>query len=242
MSATFLAGAAQVAPAYLDLDGSLAIAEKWIAEAGSRGVKLLVFPETWLPGYPFWLDDSPNMGLWDHGPTKAVFCRLFENSVEVPSPATDRLGAAARAAGMNVVMGINERDGNTLYNTILYISDQGKLLGKHRKLIPTYTERLVWGRGDGSTLTVVDTSVGRVGGLVCWEHWMPLARQAMHDQRELVHVAQWPTVKDMLLIASRSYAFEGRCYVIACGTVLGREHVPDDLDLLNDLEGDGPWM
>ncbi|NDJ74861.1 MAG: carbon-nitrogen hydrolase family protein [Chloroflexi bacterium] len=242
MSETFLAAAAQVAPAYLDLDQSLAIAETWIQQAGARGVKLLVFPETWLPGYPFWLDDSPNMGLWDYAPTKAVFRRLFENSVEVPSPAIARLSTAARTAGVNVVMGINEREGGTLYNTIVYISDQGTVLGKHRKLIPTYTERLVWGRGDGSTLTVVDTAVGRVGGLVCWEHWMPLARQAMHDQRELVHVAQWPTVKEMLLIASRAYAFEGRCYVIACGTVLGREHLPDDLELLNALEGDGPWM
>lgn len=242
MSDTFLAGAAQVAPAYLDLDGSLAIAEHWIADAGARGVKLLVFPETWLPGYPFWLDESPQMGLWDHAPTKAVFRRLFENSVAVPSPATARLGAAARAAGVNVVMGVNECDGGTLYNTIVYISERGDLLGKHRKLIPTYTERMVWGRGDGRTLTVVDTPVGRVGGLVCWEHWMPLARQAMHDQRELVHAAQWPTVKEMLLIASRAYAFEGRCYVIACGTVLRREHLPDDLDLLNTLAGDGPWM
>ncbi|RME46786.1 MAG: carbon-nitrogen hydrolase family protein, partial [Chloroflexi bacterium] len=129
--------AAQVAPAYLDLDASLAIAERWITEAGRQGVRLLVFPEAWLPGYPFWLDVSPEMGLWDHAPTKAVFRRLFENSVEVPSPVTERLGRAARAASLNLVMGVNERDGGTLYNTILYFSESGELLGKHRKLIPT---------------------------------------------------------------------------------------------------------
>jgi predicted amidohydrolase len=101
---------------------------------------------------------------------------------------------------------------------------------------------MIWGRGDGSTLTVVDTSIGRVGGLVCWEHWMPLARQAMHQQRELVHVAQWPTVKEMLLMASRTYAFEGRCYVVAVGTPLHRHHLPSGLRLLDDLEGNGPFM
>ncbi len=234
--------AAQVAPAYLDLEASLATADRWIAEAGKQGVQLLVFPETWLPGYPFWLDVSPEMGLWDYAPTKAVFRRLFENSVDVPGPVTERLGKAARRAGLNLVMGINERDGGTLYNTILYFSEDGELLGKHRKLIPTYTERLVWGRGDGSTLTVVDTPVGRVGGLVCWEHWMPLARQAMHDQRETFHAALWPTVREILLVASRAYAFEGRCFVVAAGSVLRREHLPTGLALLDSLEGDGPWM
>ena len=234
--------AAQVAPAYLDLEASLSIAATWIVEAGKQGVQRLVFPETWLPGYPFWLDVSPEMGLWDHAPTKAVFRRLFENSVDVPGPVIARLGKAARAANLNLVMGINEHDGGTLYNTILYFSDGGELLGKHRKLIPTYTERLVWGRGDGSSLGVVDTSVGRVGGLVCWEHWMPLARQAMHDQREIIHAALWPTVKEILLVASRSYAFEGRCFVVAAGSVLRREHLPVGLVLLDELEGDGPWM
>lgn len=234
--------AAQVAPAYLNLEASLSVAETWIADAGKQGVQLLVFPETWLPGYPIWLDVSPEMGLWDHAPTKAVFRRLFENSVDVPGPVITRLGKAARAANLNLVMGINERDGGTLYNTILYFSDSGELLDKHRKLIPTYTERLVWGRGDGSTLSVVDTSVGRVGGLVCWEHWMPLARQAMHDQREIIHAALWPTVKEILLVASRSYAFEGRCFVVAAGSVLRREHLPAGLVLLDELEGDGPWL
>lgn len=242
MQDKFIAGIAQVAPAYLDLDRSLEIAEQWIKKAHKQGVRLLVFPETWLPGYPFWLDESPNMGLWDHAPTKKVFRRLFENSVEVPSAATARLGAACQEAQMNLIIGVNERDHGTLYNSILYFSETGVLLGKHRKLVPTYTERLVWGRGYGDILNVYDTPVGRMGGLVCWEHWMPLARQAMHEQQELVHAAVWPTVKEMMIVASRTYAFEGRTYVLAAGTVLGREHLPAGLRLLDELEGDGPWM
>ena len=151
MKEKHIIAAAQVAPAFLDLEGSLEIAERWITDAGRQGVDLLVFPETWLPGYPFWLDVSPEMGIWDHPPTKSVFRRLFENSVEIPSAATQRLGAAAAEAGLTLVMGLNERDRHTLYNTMLYISDEGEILGKHRKLVPTYTERMIWGRGMGKS-------------------------------------------------------------------------------------------
>jgi predicted amidohydrolase len=233
--------AAQLAPAYLDLEGCLQKAEHWIAEAGKQGVHLLVFPETWLPGYPVWIDTAPEAARWDYPPVKAVFRRLFENSPEIPSPATDRLCAAARQAGLTVIMGLNEREGGTLYNSMLYISGNGEILGKHRKLIPTYTERMIWGRGDGRTLTVVETPLGKVGGLVCWEHWMPLARQAMHEKREVVHAAMWPTVSDIHLVASRSYAFEGRCFVVAVGTPLRRGDLPAGFSLLDQMEGD-QWM
>jgi predicted amidohydrolase len=242
MTKKFLAAAAQVAPAFLDLEGCLDIACKWIEKAGEDGVRVLVFPETWLPGYPVWLDYSPQAALWDHSPAKEVFGRLMENSPTMNSPVLQLLCAAAAQAGLNLVMGINERDGNTLYNTMVYISEKGQILGKHRKLIPTYTERLVWGRGDGSTLTVVDTSCGRLGGLVCWEHWMPLARQAMHDKHELLHAAVWPAVKELHQLASRSYAFEGRCFVIAAGSILDRSHLPGDLSLLNEMPGESPWL
>jgi predicted amidohydrolase len=171
-----------------------------------------------------------------------MFRRLFENSPTIPSPATEQLGLAAAEARVTVVMGLNERDGNTLYNTMLYIAEDGRLLGRHRKLVPTYTERLVWGRGNGSTLTVVDIPAGRLGGLVCWEHWMPLARQAMHQKNETLHAAVWPSVNEIHLLASRSYAFEGRCFVLAAGSVLRREHLPSGLELLDDLPGDGPWL
>ena len=242
MTEPFLVAAAQVAPAFLDLEGCLEIACKWIAEAGKKGVRVLVFPETWLPGYPVWVDSAPEAALWNHPPVKAIYRRLVENCPEIPSPATERLCAAAAEAGLTLVMGLQERDGKTLYNSMVYISEEGELLGLHRKLVPTYTERLLWGRGDGSTLTVVDTPVGRVGGLVCWEHWMPLARQAMHQKRESVHAAVWPSVNEVHMLASRHYAFEGRCFVVAAGSVLRREHFPKGLELLEQMPGDGPFM
>jgi predicted amidohydrolase len=218
------------------------IACEWIKKAADEGVKVLVFPETWLPGYPIWLDIVPGAALWDYRPAKEVFARLVENSPEIKSDAIAQLCTAAAEAQLNLVMGLHEVSGRTLYNSMVYISDEGEVLGLHRKLIPTYTERLVWGRGDGRTLTVVDTSIGRLGGLVCWEHWMPLARQAMHDKGELVHAAVWPSIRDAHLLASRSYAFEGRCYVVAAGSVLSREHLPKDMSLFDEIEGDGPLM
>lgn len=232
--------AIQAAPVFLDREASVAKACRLILEAGAAGAGLAVFGETWLPGYPIWLDTCPGAALWNHGPAKEIFTRLVANSVEVPGPVTEALGAAAAEAGCAVVMGINERDrgrsAGTLYNTILYFGPDGRLLGKHRKLTPTYTERLIWGRGDGSTLDVVDLPQGRVGGLVCWEHWMPLARHAMHVTGEQIHAALWPTVHDMHLVASRHYAFEGRCFVIAVGSVLRRDQVPEDLAVFH---GDG---
>lgn len=243
---THTVAAIQAAPVFLDRDASVTKACRLIAEAGANGAKLAVFGETWLPGYPIWLDVAPGAGLWDYQPAKDVFTRLVANAVEVPGPATDALGAAAANAGCAVVMGINERErgraSGTLYNSIIYLGPDGQLLGKHRKLTPTYTERLVWGSGDGSTLSVFDTPLGQVGGLVCWEHWMPLARHAMHVTGEQVHAALWPTVHDTHLVASRHYAFEGRCFVIAVGSVLRRDQVPDDLSIFDEVTPDGPLL
>jgi len=242
MTETFRVAAVQVAPAFLELPKCIEIACEWIKKAAEDGVKILVFPETWLPGYPVWLDSAPSAALWDHPPAKEVYARLVENCPQIPSAFIEQLCAAAAEANLTLVMGLHEKDGNTIYNTMLYISEVGEILGKHRKLIPTYTERLIWGRGDGSTLTVVETPVGRLGGLVCWEHWMPLARQAMHDKHELIHAAVWPSVNDLHLLASRSYAFEGRCFVVAAGSVLRREHLPTDLTLLAEMSAEGPYM
>lgn len=241
MTEKFLVAAAQVAPAFLDLQGSIRIAEKWITEAGKRGVRLLVFPETWLTGYPVWIDTAPEAAIWDNAAAKAAFRRLFENSPAVNADEIARLRRSAEQARVNVIMGMNEKDGRTLYNSMLFISEGGDILANHRKLVPTFTERMIWGRGDGSTLSVVDMSIGRVGGLVCWEHWMPLARQAMHQKNEVVHAAVWPSVHDIHQVASRSYAFEGRTFVIAAGGILGRENLPEGLPILDSLPGD-QWL
>ena len=232
MEKRYTAAAVQVAPAFLDLDGSPAIAVRQIEDAASSGARLVVFPETWLPGYPVWAD----AGIpWEDDAAKRAFARLHRNAVEVPGPATEVLSEAARANRVHVVMGMTERDARfsngTLFNSLLFISDDGTILGTHRKLVPTHSERVIWGRGDGSTLHVFDTSVGRLGGLICWEHWMPLARFAMHAKGEQVHAAVWPDVPDMHLVASRSYAFEGRCYVVCAGLTLPLDAVPDDLEI-----------
>ncbi|MBA2340742.1 MAG: carbon-nitrogen hydrolase family protein, partial [Pyrinomonadaceae bacterium] len=208
-------GIVQASPVFLNLEASLARAVEQIELAAAKGAQLVAFGETWLPGYPAWLDYCPEAALWNHEPAKEVFARLRQNSVVVPSPETEALGEAAARHGAVVVIGVNEQvtsgAGNgTLYNSLLTFDAGGKLINHHRKLIPTYTERLVWGQGDGRGLEAVDSSAGRVGGLVCWEHWMPLARQAMHTSGEHIHVAVFPTVHEMHQIASRHYAFEGR--------------------------------
>lgn len=233
-----IVGIVQYPPLFLDLAGSVEQACNHIASAGRAGVQLLVFPETWLPGYPVWLDVAPGAALWDSAPAGNIYRQLYQNSPTIDGAEVALLCRAAKSAGVMVVMGMNERSGRTLYNTILYISAEGEVIGTHRKLVPTYTERLLWGRGDGSTLNVLDTPFGAVGGLVCWEHWMPPARQALHEQNEVIHIAQWPTVKELHQIASRHYAFEGRCFVVAAGTVLQKQDLGHlDLALLNEIPG-----
>ncbi len=230
---SFVAAAIQAAPVVLDLDRSVEKAVGLIHEAGRNDARLAVFGETWLPGYPAWIFGASG---WDDPASKRAFARLQENAVEVPGPATDRLCDAAREAGVHVVMGINERDTSfsrgTIYNSLLFISDTGTILGVHRKLVPTHAERIVWGWGDGSTLHVFDTSIGRLGGLICWEHWMPLARFAMHAKGEQIHVAVWPEVPEIHHLASRHYAFEGRCYVICVGTYTTTADLPTDFELI----------
>ena len=206
-----------------------------VADAAASGVTLIAFPETFLPGYPIWLDVCRDVALWDHAPVKRVYRRMADESVVVPSETTRTLAAAARDANVTLVIGVIERVTNgagqgTLYNSILTFGPDGALLNHHRKLVPTYTERMVWGPGDGAGLRAVDTPAGKVGALVCWEHWMPLARHAMHESGEDVHVALWPTVHEMHQVASRQYAFEGRCFVLASGSVMRASALPAELE------------
>jgi len=233
--------AVQASPVYLDLSRSVEKALSLIADAARLGAKLIVFPETWLPGYPAWLDCCRDVALWDYEPTKKVFARLMENSVVVPGPVTDALAAAAREHQVVLNISAHERvrEGagrGTLYNTMLTFGSDGSLLNRHRKIMPTYTERLIWGEGDGASLKAVDTQAGRVGGLICWEHWMPLARHVLHVSGEDIHVAAWPQVKEMNLVASRHYAFEGRCFVIACGAVMKSSDLPQELEPIASLQ------
>ena len=224
----------QTSAVYMDRAGSLEKAVAGIRRAAGEGAQLVCFGETFLPGYPAWLDFCEGAALWNHAATKEVFARLRENSVRVPGPETAVLSQLAGELGVGIVIGVNERvDGErghgTLYNSLLTFGPGGTLLTHHRKLVPTYTERLVWGPGDAEGLRCADINGARVGGLVCWEHWMPLTRQHMHDQGEQIHIAVWPTVHEMHQVASRAYAFEGRCFVLAAGMLMSASDLPPEL-------------
>ena len=237
----FKAAVVQAAPVLLDREATIEKACRLIGEAGEAGASLVVFPETWVPAYPFWAGRIP--ASISSKPGKKLFARLAKNSVEVPSPSTKTLCDAANRANLHVVIGLNERDAEygrtTLYNTTLFIDANGAILGKHRKLVPTFYERTIWGRGDGSHLDVYDTSLGVVGNLICWEHWMPLARYALYTQGEQIHTAVWPGAwgtasspeKDKVQLATRHYALEGRLFVLSSCAFLSKEMLPDDLGL-----------
>jgi nitrilase len=229
-------GVAQQTPAVLDLAGCIDKAARLIAEAGRHGIRLLAFPEAWIPTYPLWCD-AGTFGLWDHEPSKKLQARLVRNSLAVPSPETAALCRAARESRVAVVMGANEREpnGSTLYNALLFIDEEGRLLARRRKLVPTFGERLVWGYGDAAGLDSHVLAGARVGGLVCWEHWMPLARHVLHASGEEVHVAAWPHGKEHHQIASRHYAFEGRAFVLAAALYLRKSDLPRDFELAGDF-------
>lgn len=234
---------AQARPLPHDTPASLDKAVDWIGRAAGEGARLVTFGETWLGGYPAWLDLCPDIGLWQHEETAEAFADLRLASITVPGPECDRLAEAAQEHGIVVVMGLNERvdvgPGNrTLFNSIIAFDADGSLILHHRKLVPTYTEKLVWGAGDAAGLTTVETAIGRLGALVCWEHWMPLARQALHVAGETVHLALWPTVKELHQMASRHYAFEGRCFVLAAGSILTAADLPSGLPTAEPMDDD----
>ncbi|MEM7356377.1 MAG: carbon-nitrogen hydrolase family protein, partial [Acidobacteriota bacterium] len=215
-----------------------------IEQAAREGARLVVFGETWLGGYPAWLDHCREVALWGHEATKEAYADYRRRSITVPGDETERLGRLAADLGVVLVIGASERvdagPGNgTLYNTLLTFDASGELINHHRKLVPTYTERLVWGPGDGHGLRALPTAAGRVGGLVCWEHFMPLARQKLHRDGEEVHVAVWPTVVEMHQVASRHYAFEGRCFVLAAGQLMHEDDIPAGLSIAEGRTDDG---
>lgn len=235
---TVLVAAVQATPVFLDRQATVEKACRLIVEAGSNGAGLTVLPEAFVPTYPDWVWRVPP---WKNG--SVLFRLLLENSVEVPSSATDALGDAARQARVYACVGVNECDGSTLYNTLLYFGPDGSIIGKHRKLMPTGAERLVWGMGDGSTLQVVETPFGRVGGLICWEQYMPLARYAMYAQGIDILLAPTWDNSDMWVCTLRHNAKEGRCYVVGVGSVLNGSHVPAAIPCREELYTDeDDWM
>jgi len=231
ITAAVIQGEVQSSP-----DATLARSADLAREARAKGARMMVFPETWLPGYPAWVDVCRDAALWNWGPSNQAYMDLVAGSVVVGSGTLFHgLQEIARENEAVVVCGVTERvdEGKgrgTLYNALLTFGPDGALLNHHRKLVPTFSERLVWGPGDTAGLHAVDTPVGRIGGLVCWEHWMPLARYALHESGEDIHVAVWPSVHEMHGVASRAHAFEGRCYVLAAGQLMKASLLPKELE------------
>lgn len=233
-------GIAQVGSVHLELKQSLEKMETIVAQATKENVQLLVFGETWLSGYPAWIDHCPDIARWDYEPMKDAFLKLYKSSVSISGEEFSFMCNLARKNKMILCIGMNEHlpkgPGNgTLYNSVVIIGADGTLKNHHRKLMPTYTEKMLYGMGDGAGLQAVQTDFGRIGASICWEHWMPLTRQALHDSGEHLHIALWPTVHEMHQVASRHYAFEGRCFVIAAGQMLKAKDFPTMLKLPESL-------
>lgn len=223
----FKLAAIQALPAYFDLEASTEKACQLIREAGSKGATIVAFSETWLSGYPFfvWLQPSPEIA-------DKIIADYIANAVEIPGPETELLCTAAREANVDVVIGVSERDQNTkgtTYCTLLFVSSDGEILGRHRKLKPTDRERTVWGEGDGNSLNVYERPYARISGLACWEHNMVLPGYALMCQGTQIHVAAWPgtsTCRHSFL--SAAFASQAAAYVIDIGGLFSKEAIPEE--------------
>ncbi len=235
---TLTVAVVQAAPVLFNLAASVDKACQLIQKCAVEGAKLILFPEAFLPAYPRGLTFGTIVGSRsDAG--RRTWLRYWENCVEIPSPATDKIGEAAQEADAFVAMGIIEKDqisrGGTLYCTILYFGPDGNILGKHRKLKPTASERLIWGEGDGSTLTVIDTDFVKFGGLICWENYMPLARTALYGKGVEIYLAPTADSRDTWQATLQHIALEGRCFVLGCNQYVTKDMYPSDLEGIEDL-------
>lgn len=221
------AAVAQTSSVLLDTPATVERALALMGEAAKAGVRLLVFPEAFIGGYPKGADFHIYLGArTPQG--RAEFKRYFDAAVSVDGPEIAQLAKAAARHGMYVVLGIIERDGGTLYCTAVYLGPQGTVLGKHRKLMPTALERLVWGFGDGSTLAAVDTPHGKLGAVICWENYMPALRMAMYRQRVTLYCAPTADDRDSWASTMQHIALEGRCFVLSACQHLRRSQFPAD--------------
>ena len=243
MADAFLVALAQLSPVLLDREATVERACAAIEEAARAGARLIVFPEAFIPGYPLW--------IWAIAPgeTQALrhlYCTLLDQAVTIPDTTTARLCAAARANGIALVLGVNERNseasGTSLYNSLVYIGADGQLLGVHRKLVPTVGERLIHAQGDGSTLQVYDTPLGRLGGLICWENYMPLARYALYATGIELYVAPTWDRGEPWLSTLRHIGKEGRVYVLGCCSAMHLDDVPDRYPFKAGLSAPDGWI
>ncbi len=238
MSAAQPVAVVQATPVVLDAEATVAKACGLIAEAAAAGARLIALPEAFVALYP--------SSRWAHSCARfsplatELHRRMWENAVDVPGPLTDRLGAAARRAGAWVTIGVNERDSTrpgTLWNTLVWLSPDGEVAHRHRKLIPTMHERVFWGQGAGDDLDPVETELGRIGGMICWEAFMPAVRARLHRAGCDIIVVPTADDRDIWLAAMRAYAFEAGAYVLSPVQYLRREHFPADFPLADELAG-----
>jgi nitrilase len=229
----------QASPVLFNREATIEKTCRLILEAARQDAKLILFPEAFIPAYPRGLSFGAVVGSRSSS-GRRTWQRYWENAIDVPGPDIESIGEDVREAGVYLAIGVIERDTQfsrgTLYCTLLYFGPDGELLGKHRKLKPTGSERLIWGEGDGSTLTVLDTEVGKIGGLICWENYMPLARMAMYSKGVELYLAPTADARDSWQYTLRHIACEGRCFVLGCNQFLTKAMYPDDLEDLDELD------
>ena len=222
----------QAAPIYCDAMATARYAAERIAEAARAGAWLAVLPESYIPGYPEWIwRKAPRQSSPSVEPYNSFQRRFFEQTITVPGPETDVIAQACRTHSIMAAVGVTERPARsgTLYNTLVYFGPDGAIVGRHRKLVPTFAERVVWGQGDGSTLRTITTEQGIVGGLICWENLMPLARTTLYAQGEQIHVAPTQDDGERWIASMRHIAVEGRMWVVSVGVLLRENDLPRDL-------------
>lgn len=223
----FDAAVVQAAPVAFDIDATLAKVARLTGESAAGGADLVVFPEAFVSCYPRGITFGATVGSRT-AEGRAWFRRYWESSIDVPGPAVDRLGAIASEHDVYLVIGVMEREGGTLYCAVLFFAPSGECLGKHRKLMPTAAERLVWGQGDGSTMPVLETPLGRLGAVICWENYMPLLRTSMYAKGIQLYCAPTADARDTWIASMQHIACEGRCFVLSAGQFARRSDYPDD--------------
>ena len=235
--------AAQLTPVFLDKEKTVEKACEAIREAGKNGAKVIVFPEAFISGYPDWVWLIPNS---KGAELNKLYLKLVQNAVSIPDNSTNKLCEAAKKAKISVVMGMHERkaetSGSSLFNSLLFINDQGEITGKHRKLIPTGGERLIWAQGDGSTFKAYDTAAGKIAGLICWENFMPLARNAIYETGAQILAAPTWDKSPNWQQSMQHIAREGGMFVVSTCMALKKEDIPDSYDFKKLYPEDREWI
>lgn len=229
----------QAASVLFDKEASIKKACQLVGEAGGQGSELVLLPEAFIPAYPRGFSFGMKIGHRDDE-GRALWKRYWENSIDLLGPEVKILGKAAKEANVYLCIGVIERDGSsggeTLYCSLLYFSPDGNLIGKHRKLKPTGSERLIWGEGDGSTMPVFSTEYGKIGGLICWENYMPLARMSMYGKGIEIYLAPTADSRESWQATARHIALEGRCFFLGCNQFVTKDMYPSDLETIEELD------